>query len=317
MRQAARRLAWVLGFTLALPALAQDANAWLARMGQAMTGLDYQGDVVYLHGSQLEALRVFHAVDAAGTRERLVSLSGAPREIVRGAGQVLLAGSRPRAAIYGEAGLLQPQLLAALGADPARLPRHYTLVLGGTDRIAGLATQLVEVRPRDAFRYGYRLWLENDTGMLLKSVRFGADGRPVEQLMFTRIALRERPSETDLAGAPVENPLPNPMPLPQAPPPPDAGWYIANPPDGFELAARQPTASAAGEHLVFSDGLANVSVYVEPLTGAAPAFTGLSSRGAVNLYGRVLDGHQITVLGEVPPATVARFAQGVMPAAGG
>jgi sigma-E factor negative regulatory protein RseB len=317
MRQATRALVWVLGFSSALPALAQDANAWLARMGQAVSGLDYHGDLVYVHGNQLEALRVFHAVDGAGTRERLVALSGAPREIVRGAGQVLLAGSRSRPAVYGEAGLLQPQLLVALGADPARLPRHYVLALGGTDRIAGLATQLVEVRPRDAFRYGYRLWLENDTGMLLKSVRFGADGRPVEQLMFTRIALRERPSEADLAGAPVENPLPNPMPLPQTPPPPDAKWQVANPPDGFELAARQPATPATGEHLVYSDGLANVSVYVEPLTGAAPAFTGLSSRGAVNLYGRVLDGHQITVLGEVPPATVERFAQGVLPTAGG
>lgn len=313
----APRLALLAGLALALPALAQDANAWLVRMGQALAGLDYHGEVVYVHGGQVEALRVFHAVDPNGTRERLVSLSGAPREVMRSQGQVLLAGSRPRAAMYGEPGLLQPQSIAALGSDPARLPKHYALALGGADRIAGLATQTVEVRPRDAFRYGYRLWLETETGMLLKSVRFGADGRPVEQLMFTRIALRERPGEADLAGAPVENPLPSPLPSSQAAVAAANGWSVANAPDGFELAARQPVAQAGGAHLVFSDGLASVSVYVEPLTRAAPPFTGLSSRGAVNLYGRVLDGHQITVLGDVPPATVERFAQGVMPAAGG
>lgn len=312
--RAGLRAGLIAGLVLSSTAFAQEANDWLVRMGQAVTGLDYHGDLVYVRGNQMEALRVFHAVDASGTRERLVALSGAPREVVRGLGQVQLSGSRPRAARYGEAGLLQPQLLAALGSDPARLPRHYVLALGAADRVAGLATQTLEVRPRDAFRYGYRLWLENDTGMLLKSVRFGADGRPVEQVMFTRIALRERPSEADLAGAPVEDALPNPLPLPQAAPATASAWSVANPPEGFELAARQPAAPAVGEHFVYSDGLATVSVYVEPLTGGVPAFTGPSDRGAMNLYGRVLDGQQITVLGDVPPATVERFAQGVVPA---
>ena len=315
----APRLALLAGLGLALPGFAQDANAWLARMGQAMSGLDYQGEFVYAHGGRLETLRVYHAADANGApRERLVSLSGAPREIVRGGGQVTLLGSRPRAAVYGEPGTLQPQLLAALGQDPARLLRHYDLALGGTDRIAGLATQLVEVRPKDSFRYGYRLWLETETGMLLKSVRYGADGRPVEQVMFTRIALRERPAEADLAGTAAENPLPNAMNLPQpAASAATPAWNVANTPDGFELALRQPAPQPGTEHLIYSDGLASVSVYVEPLTRAAPAFTGPSMRGAIALYGRVVDGHQITVLGDVPVATVERFAQGVVPAAGG
>jgi sigma-E factor negative regulatory protein RseB len=312
----ARCVGLVLGLLLAVPGFAQDANAWLARMGQAMAGLDYHGDFVYAQGGQLESLRIFHAADANGARERLVALSGAPREIVRGGGQVMLIGSRPRAAVYGEPGTLQPQLLAALGGDPDRLLRHYQLALGGTDRVAGLAVQLVEVRPRDAFRYGLRLWLESETGMLLRSVRFGADGRPVEQLMFTRIALRERPSEADLAGTPPDNALPNAMDLPQRAAAPGA-WSVANVPDGFELALQQPASPDGSEHLIYSDGLASVSVYVEPLTRAAPAFSGASNRGAINLHGRVLDGHQITVLGDVPAATVERFAQGVVPAAGG
>ena len=309
-----RRLALALGLTLALPALAQDANAWLARMGQALNGLDYQGELVYAHGGQIEALRVFHAIEPGGVRERLVSLSGAPREVMRGAGQVTLSGSRPRAAVYGEAGLAPTRLLADFGSEPDRLAAHYSLAMVGADRVAGLATQVLDVRPRDAFRYGYRLWLENDSGMLLKSIRFGADGRPVEQLMFTRIALRERPSEADLAGAPGEAPVANPMPLPQAATA-APGWSVANVPDGFTLAASKPLRDDV-EHLVYSDGLAHVSVYVEPLTPAAPAFTGPSTRGAVNIHGRVLDGHQIIVLGDVPPATVERFAQGVVPAAG-
>jgi sigma-E factor negative regulatory protein RseB len=135
--------------------------------------------------------------------------------------------------------------------------------------------------------------------------------------MFTRIALRERPSDADLAGTPAPDPLPNPMNLPQPQTAAVAAWSVENVPDGFELALRQPAPQAGTEHLVYSDGLASVSVYVEPLTRAAPAFSGTSNRGAINLHGRVLDGHQITVLGDVPAATVERFAQGVVPATGG
>jgi sigma-E factor negative regulatory protein RseB len=313
----APRLALLAGLLLAAPGWAQDAPAWLTRMGQALNGLDYHGDLVYLHGGQLESLRIFHAADPAGARERLVALSGAPREVVRAGGQVTLIGSGPRAAVYGEPGTLPPQFLAVLGQDPQRLLEHYTLALGGTDRVASLPSQVLEVRPRDVYRYGYRLWLENDTGMLLKSVRFGADGRPVEQLMFTRIVLRERPSDADLAGTPAAGAAVNALTLPA----PGAGrasaWAVADAPAGFALTLQQPQSGLDSEHLIYSDGIASVSVYVEPLTRAAPAFTGLSNRGSVNLFGRVLDGHQITVLGDVPAATVERFAQGVVRAGGG
>jgi sigma-E factor negative regulatory protein RseB len=128
--------------------------------------------------------------------------------------------------------------------------------------------------------------------------------------------LRERPSEADLAGTPAPDPLPNPMNLPQPETAAVAAWRVENVPEGFDLALRQPAPQPGSEHLIYSDGLASVSVYIEPLTRPA-AFSGASGRGAINLHGRVLDGHQITVLGDVPAATVERFAQGVVPATGG
>ena len=297
---------------VSLPGWAQDATAWMARMSEALATLDYQGDLVYQHGSQLETLRIYHASGADGGRERLLTLSGAPREVIRGAGQVRCVGTSDQSTSYGH-GMLQSPLMAPFGgAGASSLGRHYEAVLGGVERIAEHEAQLVEVRPRDAFRYGYRFWLERNSGLPLKSLRFGADGRPVEQLMFTRVTLGERPSDADL-GSDVLQAAPGvALDLPQAMETRLAsGWTVLDPPAGFRLTMQQPPAPRSSEHQVYSDGVANVSVYVEPLQAKVPAFSGPASRGAINLYGRVLDGRQVTVLGDVPAATVERFAQGV------
>jgi sigma-E factor negative regulatory protein RseB len=319
----ARRACLLTALLLAQPVFAQEAPEWLTRMDSALSGLDYHGDLVYAHGSQIETLRVFHAAGPDVERERLIAVSGAAREIVRVGGQVTAIGTGPRPTIYGDPAL-QPRLIGSLPtADPARLQAHYALAVSGVERVAGLNAQIIEIQPRDAYRYGFRLWLDLDSGMLLKSVRFGADGRPVEQLMFTRIALRERPSDADLAGSQQTGAMPA-TPLPSFPLPPGAtGWQVVDPPAGFALAAQQPPASNDGnEHLVYTDGMASVSVYIEPVTSEHHAFSGPASRGAVNLYGRIVDArqitavgdvaaYQITVLGDVPAATVERFAQNV------
>ena len=300
-------------------AWAQDAAGWMLRMSQALKSLDYHGDLVYAHAGQIETLRVFHAAGPDGERERLVSMSGVPREVIRAGGRVICIGTGARASIY--AGPVSPLMGALPGSDAAALQTHYALALGAQERVAGLQAQLLDVLPRDAFRYGYRLWLDTDTGMLLKSVRLGSDGRPVEQLMFTRIALRERPSEADLTGSAIADAtagaIESVIDRPQSESSRTPAWLVIDPPAGFALAAQQPVARAPNEHLVYSDGVASVSVYVEPLAANVPAFSGPASRGALNLYGRVLDGRQITVLGDVPAATVERFAQGVAATGGG
>jgi sigma-E factor negative regulatory protein RseB len=315
MRRA--RLALLGALCFAAPAFAQDAAGWMTRMGEALTGLDYHGDLIYAYGGQIETLRVFHASGPDGGRERLVSVSGAAREIVRAGGQVTCVGTAAQPASYGDPANT-PRLLGVLpGGDAQNLQVHYAFVLGSTERVATLPAQVLDIRPRDAYRYGFRLWLERETGMLLKSMRFGADGRPVEQLMFTRIALGERPAEADLALSEAGQAVATSMQLPRADTGRTPAWHAIDPPPGFVLALQQPAPQGGSEHLIYSDGIASVSIYVEPLTPETPAFSGPASRGAINLHGRVLDGHQITVLGDVPPPTVERFAQGIAPATGG
>lgn len=303
------RLALVGALWLASPVAAQDAAGWMARMHEALASRDFHGDLVYAHGSQIETLRWFHATGPDGERERLVSTSGAPREVVREGGRILCVGMGPTPTLYGRAA--GAPLLGALAQARPILAQHYLLALGGAERIAGLDTQLIEIRPRDAYRYGYRLWLERGSGLPLKSMRFGADGRAVEQILFTRIALDERPAEADLGLAQHAGAVESTLHLPEAGAAVPVGWQVLDPPDGFTLHLARSGAAADTAHLVYSDGIAHVSVYVEPLRSDAPAFSGPASRGPVSLYGRVLDGRQVTVLGDVPPATVERFAQGV------
>jgi sigma-E factor negative regulatory protein RseB len=292
------------------PTLAQEAGEWLVRMEQALGGIDYQGDLVYAHGNQIEALRIFHANGPDGGRERLISLNGAAREVIRAGGQVTCIGTGQRPAVYGDAAMSASMLGTQPGFDAVALQRHYAIGLGSVERVADLEAQVLVLQPRDAYRYGYRLWLERQTGLPLKSVRFGADGRPVEQLMFTRIALHQRPSDIDLAGDAVSGASHNALSVPQPAGAQVATWRVIDPPPGFTLAAQQPAPTAQGEHLIYSDGIASVSVYVEPLQGG-PVFSGAASRGAINLYGRITAGRQVTVLGDVPAATVERFAQGI------
>jgi sigma-E factor negative regulatory protein RseB len=173
---------------------------------------------------------------------------------------------------------------------------------------------LLEVRARDAFRYSYRLWLEKSSGLLVRSMLLGVDQRPLQQFMFVALDIGATPSEADLtpsvaaSGASTEAASPAEVSVTPA-----SQWSVSDAPVGFALTARrQPFDGKNGsvEHLVFSDGLASVSVYLEPVATVPGLLTkGLVSRGALSVYARSFNGFQVTVLGEVPPVTVERIAQ--------
>jgi sigma-E factor negative regulatory protein RseB len=293
----------LLLLTLALPATASDdGSAWLSRMAGALTGLDYHGTFVYVRDGQVDALRVLHRADPAGSRERLSTLSGEARDLAR---------TGPIARLQGgiAAALAAPALGPTAPADADAIARHYEIVVAGRDRIAALPTRIVEIRPRDGFRYGYRLWLEEATAMPLKSVAYGSDGVAVEQWMFTSIALGERPDDEAMGpavpGAGVAAPMASGAPAfsPR--------WRVTHAPRGFRLVHAMALADG-GEHHLYSDGLARVSLYVEPLASSGSNLSGLLRRGGLSMFGRVLSGaQQITVVGEVPAVTVERFAQGI------
>ncbi len=285
---------------------APSAEAWLARVAPALSELDYQGTLVYVVPGRMETFKVYHRRDGERERERLVAVSGAVREVVRDDGRVIFQGSdaAPIAFDLGPTGRWSPALALS---DAAGL-RGYRATLAGSARVAGHAAQAVELQPQDAWRYGYRLWLERESGFPLRVDLLGEAGVTLEQVAFTDLQLGQRPSEADLqptAGA--TQPSKPPMASRQDAAP---GWYVPAPPEGFTLRATRRWPG--GEHLLYSDGLASVSIYLE---AADAGWNGASSiqRGAVNGRAYWVDGWRVLAIGKVPAVTADHFARSVRP----
>lgn len=309
--------AWIVfGFALGLcpdvHAQSSDSRELLQQMAAAIRSLDYQGSFVYQHAGRVDTLRVFHAGGAL-ERERLVSLNGPRSEVVRSGANVTCIQADGSATVYSSnsgRGLLP--LVPETG--DSLIGEHYEVRIAGKDRVAGYEADVIDVLPRDRFRYGYRLWLDHSTRFLLRSMVTDSEGRPLEQFMFVSLELGKRPSDTDLvprqgellattAATPVE------LELRGAP-----VWSVREPPPGFSLSsARRPRNGVAGtEHLVYSDGLANVSIYVEPRDAKDQENTTIAGRGTLNVYTTVDGEWRFTVLGDVPVVTISTIARSIV-----
>jgi sigma-E factor negative regulatory protein RseB len=284
---------------------------WLRKIHDATQKLSYTGTFVYQNGSRSETSRITRYVDATGDIEKLEVMDGVPREIVRTKDTVrcYLPGSRlvkvDRRTERGFPALL-PERISALA-------RHYDISLGETRRIAGYDCQAVVLTPRDNLRYGYKLYADQASGMLLRAVTFDAAGEPVEQFTFTQLAIggvtRDMVKSRHAAARAwrVEDAEAAPARL--------AGWGLSSELPGFhkvvELKRRLGESRSAGQ-VVYSDGLAAVSVFIESLEGRSdPVRTGLASMGAIHIYTREVANHMVTVVGEAPAASVQRIANAV------
>ncbi len=291
-----------------------EAQRWLQRVSEAATTLNYDGTFVYRNGDWMESMRIIHRADPRGSRARMVSLSGEAREVIRDANRVtcilpdsrsvLVSKSKPR-------GVTGFSVFSPRGAFTS----HYALELRPGERVAGRDTRLLTVMPRDRFRYGYRLSVDEATGFLLKSELVDAEGRPLEQIVYTTLELP--PSIPDALLEPSVSGEGYTWFLPGEPPPAsrESDWQVGWVPPGFEMRDRATDPALVGrmpvEHLVYTDGLASVSVFIEHLDSAGERLEGLSRMGAVNAFGTMVDGFQVTAVGEVPGATVERIGRSV------
>ena len=299
-----RPILLALLLALAGPLHAAGAEHWLARIAPALRDLDYQGTLVYVAGGKVETMRVFHRNDDGRERERLVALSGPPREVVRDGSQVMCIGTGQAPVAYdlAQAGRWSQALAISEAAQSA----GYRATLAGEGRVAGFAAQLVEVRATDGWRYGYRLWIERRSGLPLRVDLLDEAGRAVEQVAFTEVALGRRPADADLKasqGGLLKRVEALPSHQGDAP-----RWIVPAPPAGFELRAAR--YGAGGVQLLYSDGLASVSVYIEQ-GGVGLRGASTRQRGAVHARSFWFDGWHVLAIGKVPAATVDRFARTV------
>lgn len=303
------------------PLLASEARMWLEKMSQAVRTLNYSGTFIHSHQGKLETMEIVHAVDSHGAeRERLLSLNGEAREVLRDNDYLTCIWSGNRTVVKGRRGVERSALPTWLPSDTADLHTLYDIELIGKDRIAGYPTVLLMVHPHDHMRYGYRLWLEETTGMLLRSDVVDKQGKPLEQMMFTDIVMQS-PVSDDMLKPTISHEgfqqIMDGMTYSAAEPVEElAGWSFEGMPQGFVVTYKErkqmPVKHNKVVHLLLSDGVATVSVYIEKVAANQKMLLdGLSSIGGVNAYGRKVAGHQITVIGEVPEVTVRQIASAI------
>ncbi len=313
-KQLLETVVWVMVFA-GLPVNADNTDMWLVKMNKAIHSMNYTGTYIHINQGQIETMQIAHAADEAGERERLLSLNGEAREILRDGDHVTCILPADRFVVTGH--LKSEFGLPALIPDNIlQLGEVYDIRLIGQDRIAGYPSVILSIQPKDKMRYGYRIWLEKDYGMLLRSDILDAEGQVMEQMMFTELSLQSPVSDemlqptvphkdfvtmesSEYDGHIIED---------------KSAWVFNGMPKGFKVTVqarkRMPINQSDVEHIVLSDGLATISVYIEKSSGEN-ALQGPSSIGGINAYGRSVYNHQITVMGEVPGETVKQIAHSV------
>jgi sigma-E factor negative regulatory protein RseB len=287
--------------------------ALLRKIYQATEKLSFSGTFVYQQGERTETSRITRLAGPGGDIERVEVLDGVPMEIIR---------TRDTVRCYlPESQTVKVERRTDARAFPAVLPervsdlaRNYTITRGKTARIAGFDCEAVALTPKDELRYGYQLWSDVSTGMLLKARVFNRKGETVEQFSFTQLAIGSVPRDrvkTRHAAQKwrIEDAAVAPANLERA------GWTVGADLPGFrkiiEVTRSLGESRPAGQ-MVYSDGLAAVSVFIEPLAGRTEAVRpGPSSLGAFQIYTREVANHVVTVVGEAPAASVQRIAAGV------
>ncbi|HEY0767679.1 MAG TPA: MucB/RseB C-terminal domain-containing protein [Steroidobacteraceae bacterium] len=320
-RFVALALAWAVAGAALAEEPAQKASPeqapaqWLERMNQALTTRNYDGTFSHWHGGHVEMLRIIHRVQDGTVSERLASLDGSGREFIR-TGASLTCYLPDKRTVLVEQRPPQESLVGFPAVND-QTASSYDIREVARTRLNRRDTHVIAVSPKDEYRYGYRLWIDDSTAMPLKTQLCDAHGHVIEQIVFASLTLSSH--IPDSAFKPEVSTegfkwLRNES-APPAPPAEALAWNAMGLPPGFRMSARSaqtlPGSTDPVDHLVFTDGLASVSVFVEPQrrsSAAQPAVPESARVGSSSAFSTVIDGHKITAVGEVPPDTVRLIA---------
>lgn len=317
----------LLGF-LPLKALAdgqERALLLLEKMCTAAKELNYQGVFAYQNGRKLQSIKIIHRNDENGESERLISLSGVAREVIRNNDEVtyiLPEGSRKGVQHQPLGRGFPSDFLDNLHSAAA----YYDMSLGRRGRIAGRHVKELIINPVDSFRYGYRLWVGEETHLLLQFELVNGQGEALETFAFSELQLDPVITDAQLQpetmgadiqqgsqqyGAMTEYKATGEKEIEEIISP----WNIKWLPEGFELVVQKSRQNMlkrpAMEHRVYSDGLSAISVFFEKMRAQHGHLKGGSHMGAVNAFGTTMHGHFVTVVGEVPRQTVEQLGESI------
>lgn len=295
-----------------------DESDWLKTMVLAAHQTDYSGVFVYQSGGHVEMSRITHVSDKDGEHERLEGIGDSKRELIRDNDQVWL---------YTDGHKVRVDKRQIKRAFPALLPEQLTLLKENysvskaeEDEVAGYHAHAVVFLPRDNLRYARKMWAQSESGLLLKAVVLDDRGYVIEQYAFMQLNMGnkidrkwiapDRSSAKAIAQELHLSPLPKVELLEES-----CGWQVDALPPGFKkiLEMRRPFHGNKEPviQMVFSDGLAGISVFIEKARDTAYSHSGLSGQGAAHVYNRIVGENMVTVVGEVPSRTVIQVGDSV------
>lgn len=293
------------------PVRERNVVEWLLRMHEASRQRAYMGTLVVSSGSAISSSRIWHVCDGKQQLERVDTLTGEPRTTIRRNSEVItFVPSSKQALVERRESLgIFPELL--------RTPSHqiatfYDAADRGTERVAGHLADVITIMPRDGLRFGYRVWSEQKTGLVVKMQTLGEQGAVLEQVGFTELQL-DAPVRMEQLIQQMSNTkgydlrrtvLQKTTPLAE-------GWQLKDTVPGFTtMSCHTRSAATSGRapmQWVLSDGLATVSLFIEPFDAARHQKEVSAVMGATHSVSQRLGDYWLTAMGEVPPITLKRF----------
>jgi len=293
---------------------ADDAMTWLHKIAAASQQISYAGTFVYHDSRRVETSRIWHFVDTKGEHERLATLDGPPREIVRDNDDVTCYLPEKKAVLIEKR--TPGRFPDLLPTQLSGITENYVPVKAERDRVAGFSCQVILLKPKDSLRYERYFCAELTTGLPLRVRTYNSDHEMVESFAFT---------ELDIGGGNISRKLLKPhfasesrgwridrAVVDQNAAAENDNWSIGQPPGFRQLAAikRSLPGHPMMSQIVYSDGIAAISVFIEPMP-ASPHAPGPASHGAINIYFKPQADRMITVIGEAPPHTIKWIADSV------
>ncbi|MGC8697795.1 MAG: MucB/RseB C-terminal domain-containing protein [Halothiobacillus sp.] len=301
-----------------------EIEAWLTDMSHAMRQTDYTGTYVHIRGDQIDTTQLQHSFAPAGEQERLETLNGDPRTVVRHGDSCECQWPARKEVVFGDFPSVRSRLSGERFAHPAELTNNYQIVSLGRSRVAGLACHLVGLVPKDGYRYGYKLCISEGSHLLLRMSMYNDQGLPIEHDFFTQILPRDAVGDAQWPAIVMSSPQTIPpgfKVVEQAPAEPpkslatDEGWIVSPDLPGYTIKSRvwrqNPATGQPFEHMVVSDGLSTASVFIENMP-QSKTLDPQAAKYGMNIAVRQEGPVRITVIGDLPMAAVTQLCKNTM-----
>ena len=285
----------------------KSVNEWLVRIHDASRRRAYTGTFVVSVGSEMASARIWHVCDGEQQMERVESLTGAPRSTFRRNNQVVT--------FFPDTKVARSEERESLGSFPnflksndSAIAEFYSIKMLDAERVAGFDAEVVQLQAKDNLRYSYRIWTERKSGLVVKLQTLDAAGRVIEQAAFSELNL-DAPVKMDKLAAMMNNTAGHKLEQVETSKTTAVaqGWAMSRSVPGFTPVSclKRPETM----QWIFSDGLAAVSLFVEPFDRKRHTQEGAWAMGATQTLAKRVDDWWLTAVGEVPASTLKVFAQ--------